>query len=175
MSSSQQVAQRSERGISLVESALVAFFILMPLLIGTIDFGRAYFLNIEVANAARAAVQYGVQNTVTMTDKGDIQLAAMNEAPDIASSCSGSEPCWFPGYPLAEWGCECATASTAKGGTLNSTTCACGTDANGNAIHAVQFVRVTCRAQYTPLFTYGGLLPSTLTLSSQVKMRLATQ
>lgn len=169
-------SRRSERGISLIESALVAFFVLIPLLLGVIDFGRAYFLQIEVTNAARAAVQYGAQNTGTLAVSADIQNAAYAEAPDIATSCSGSGPCWLSVTVIT--GCECATnAGTGTTGSLgtpfNSSACAA-TQPCGATGHLVDFVNVTCQAQYTPIIGLPGL-PKTITLNSQAKMRLATQ
>jgi len=151
-----------------VEGALVAIFILIPLLAGVINFGRAYFLSIEVANAAKAGAQFGAQNTgVTMINLTGMVTAAKNEAPDITATCGGPGACWASGYPLAQWGCECSTTGTPGGGTNScSTTCLGG--------HLVNFVVVTTQATYTPLFNFRGLFPP-ITLQSQAKLRLALQ
>jgi len=163
-------ARWHERGSSLVEGALVAIFILIPLLAGAIDFGRAYFLSIEVANAAKAGAQFGAQSTGSLNATGitGMQIAATNEAPDISASCAGTSACWVSGYPLAQWGCECSNTSTTGGGT-NS----CGLT-QASCTHLVDFVVVTTKATYTPLFNFDGLFPP-ITLSAQVKVRLAVQ
>jgi len=167
----------SQRGISLVESALVSVFVLIPLLIGVIDFGRAYFLQIEVTNAARAAVQFGAQNTGTLSDTADIQNAAYAEAPDISTACSGSAPCWVSVNVTT--GCECSnntgTGTNGSLGTPYTATACTAVQPCGASGHLVLFVYVQCQAQYTPILNFMGILPPTITLGSQAKMRLATQ
>jgi hypothetical protein len=162
-------ASRSERGSSLVESALVAVFVLVPLLIGAIDFGRACYVAIEVANAARAGAQYGSQNMVAMVDTAHMISVAESEAPDVSLSCgAGKNACWVATYPKAVWGCECSNNSSPLGGTLNSTACSCPSG------HAVQFVLVTTKVTYTPMFNIFGKFPP-ITLNSQAKMRYGLQ
>jgi Flp pilus assembly protein TadG len=162
-------ARTSERGSSLVEAALLAIFVLIPLLIGAIDFGRACYVSIEVANAARAGAQYGSQSQVAMADSTHIATVAENEAPDISLACGGgANPCWVSGYPKSAWGCECSNTSTASGGTVGSTSCTCPSG------HVVDFVLVTTKATYTPIFNFRGLF-SPITLNSQAKMRYALQ
>jgi Flp pilus assembly protein TadG len=158
-------ARTSERGSSLVEVALVMIFVLVPLLLGAINFGRAFYASIEIANAARVAAQFGSQNT-TDQQSTFVKTVAQNEAPDVSSSCGAGKTCWVSTYPLAEWGCECSNQSTFAGGTLSSNSCSCPSG------HAVSFVRVTTKATYTPMFTFGGLFPA-ITLQSQVKIRFA--
>ena len=155
----------SERGASIVEASLVSFFVLIPLLLGAIDFGRGYYVSIEVANAARTGVQYGAQNSVTLTDTTNIVKAVENEAPDVSTTCgSGKNACWVTGYPLAQWGCECSNQSSPSGGTLNSSSCSCPSN------HAVNFVWVQTKVTYTPMFNIFGLFPP-ITLNSEARMR----
>jgi len=155
----------SERGASIVEASLVSFFVLIPLLLGAIDFGRGYYVSIEVANAARTGVQYGAQNSVTLTDTTNIVKAVENEAPDVSTTCgSGKNACWVTGYPLAQWGCECSNQSSPSGGTLNSSSCSCPSN------HAVNFVWVRTKVTYTPMFNIFGLFPA-ITLNSEARMR----
>ena len=163
-------ASSRERGSSLVEATLVAFFVLIPLLVGVVDFGRAYFYSIEIANAATAGAEFGAQNTgASMINASGIKTAAQNEAPDIATTCTSTPgACWVSGYPLGQWGCECSGTATAGGGT-NS----CSLSASA-CTHLVNFVVVTAQATYTPLFSVRGLFPP-ITLSSQAKVRLAAQ
>jgi len=163
-------ARAGERGSSLVEASLVAVFILIPLLCGVINYGRAYFYSIEVVNAADAAAQFGAQNTgFTMTNTTGMITAAHNEAPDIVATCSGGPgACWVSVVP--SWGCECSGTSTPGGGTnvCSLTLASCGT------AHLVNFVYVTTAATYTPYFNFLGLFP-TMTLRGQAKVRLAAQ
>ncbi len=164
-------ARSRERGTSLVEASMVALFILLPLLAGVINFGRAYFYGIEVENAAKAGAEYGIQNAgLTATGITGMQTAAKNEAPEIATTCSGTPgACWASGYPLATWGCECSGTSTAGGGT-NS----CGLLQTACTPHLVYFVYVTTAATYTPYLNFLGLFP-TMTLRGEAKVRLAAQ
>lgn len=160
-----------QRGSSLVEATLVAMLILIPLLAGVINYGRAYFYSIEVVNAAKAGAQFGAQGTgLTPTGITGMQTAAQKEAPDIALSCSGQPgACWTSGSPLATWGCECSGTNTTGGGT-NS----CGLLQSSCNPHLVYFVYVTTSATYTPFFNFLGLFPS-VTLKGQAKIRLASQ
>jgi len=164
-------AHRSERGSSIVEAALVSIFILIPLLLGTIDFGRVFYVSIEVANAASAGAKYGTQHVPSTADMANVVTVTENEAPDIATTCgAGKNACWVSGYPLAQWGCECSNVATTgtTGVTLNSTT-ACSACA-----HPVEVVIVTTKATYTPMFNFRGWF-SPITLNSQAKVRFASQ
>ena len=160
---------KSERGSSLVETALVTIFVLLPLLLGAIDFGRAYYVSIEIANAAKAGAQYGAQNMVAMQDNSHIVSMTQNEAPDVSTTCgAGKNACWVSGYPQAQWGCECSTNSTAAGRTPNSSACTCPSG------HPVEYVLVTTKVTYTPMFNIFGKFPP-ITLNSQAVMRYALQ
>lgn len=152
-----------------MEASLVAVLILIPMLAGVINFGRAYFYSIEVVNAADAAAQFGAQNTgFTMTNTTGMTTAAHNEAPDIGMSCGNTGACWSS--VTATWGCECSGTTTTGGGT-NS----CGlTQSSCGTAHLVNFVYVTTAATYKPFFNFLGLFP-TMTLRGQAKVRLATQ
>ena len=158
----------SERGSSIVEAALLVL-VLVPLVLGAINFGRAFYVSIEIANAARVAAQFGSQNTVDQQNTAAVASVAKNEAPDISASCGAGKTCWVSGYPLAQWGCECSNQSTPGGGTMNSNSCS-GSCATG---HFVSFVLVTTKATYTPLFSFGGRLFPAMTMTCQAKMRFA--
>lgn len=158
-----------ERGSAFVESALVATFVLIPLLIGAIDFGRAYYVSIEVANATRAAVQYGTQSQAQLQDTTNQQQVAKDEAPDVSTTCGGNAACWQSGYPLAQWGCECSNQTSATSLTgQSSTSCTCPSG------HMVFWTLVTAKVTYTPWFNAFGLFPP-ITLNSEARMRYALQ
>ena len=44
---------RRDRGANLVEFALVTTFVLLPLLVGVVDIGRAFYAYVTITNAAR--------------------------------------------------------------------------------------------------------------------------
>jgi len=164
-------AKQRESGTAVVETALVCIFVLIPLLLGAIDFGRGFYVAIEVANAARTAVQYGSQSEAQMQDTANVAAVAKTEAPDVQSTCgAGKNACWVSGFPLAQWGCECSSnAGTGTTGvTLNNPTgCSLCT-------HPVLVSIVTTQVTYTPMFNMFNLFPP-ITLNSQAKMRYALQ
>ena len=97
---------------------MIAAIILVPLVVGAVDFGRGFYVGIEVANAARTAVQYGSQNSTTLTDTTNMVKVAESEAPDVVTSCgAGVNACWASGYPQASYGCECSNQAAFTGGT----------------------------------------------------------
>ena len=139
---------RDEQGASLVELAFV--LPLFPLLLfGAVDFGRAFYLSVEVVGAAQAAAAYGSQNP---TDIAGMQNAALDDAPDVPNLSAGT--------PTS--GCECLDGS--HYGTVCPTTATCG----GN--NTVQRVNVTVTGTYSPLIPWPGV-PSTMSLSSSASMR----
>lgn len=73
----------SDSGQSLIEAA-ISIPLLLTILIGAAEFARFAYASIEVANAAKAAVQYGAQNGITSGDGAGIQTAATNEAANLA-------------------------------------------------------------------------------------------
>lgn len=134
-------------GASVLELALV-MPTLMLILMGAIDFGRAYYLSIEVAGAAEAGASFGIQN---MTDTTGITAAARSDAPET------------PGLTIATptWGCECSD------GTSSSTSC---TTPPSCTYNSVDWVTVRASAIYRPIFPWPGI-PSTMTLSHAATMR----
>lgn len=167
------IAKRSPRkresGSAIVETALVSILVLIPLLLGAIDFGRAFYVSIEVANAARTAVQYASQSEAQLQDTTNVVAVAKTEAPDVLSACGATaNACWVSGYPTASWGCECSNQSSAAGGTANSTNAAACTA----CAHLVLYSLVTTKVTYTPMFNLFHLFPA-LTLNSQAKTRYA--
>jgi Flp pilus assembly protein TadG len=143
-----RMAIRDTIGQSLIELALVApLFIL--LLIGAAEFGRLAYAGIEVSNAARAGVQYGAQSHTTASDNSGMQLAATNDAANIAGVSA-----------TATHSCSCADGS--------SSTCAA-TDCSASRI--IEFVQVNTTATVDPLLYYPGL-PHTFTMRGQAIMRV---
>jgi Flp pilus assembly protein TadG len=144
----------SESGQSLVELAFV-LPILFLLVIGAIDFGRAFYLVIEVSNAARAGVQYGA-TTGNLTNTTGMQTAASADAPDV------------PGLvPVATWGCECSD------GTATTASCAPVPSCGGGTSYLVDYVQVNTTAPFNPIIPWPGVTPtSPLTFNGQAKMHV---
>jgi len=142
---------RSQAGASLVEMALVSPLFLL-LTFGTVDFGRAFYLAIEIAGGARAGASYGSQNP---NDTTGIQASAQNAAPDVPNLS----------VPTPTYGCECAD------GTNYSASCSVIPTCSGG-LNYVYRVNVTVNGTYTPLVRWPGI-PSSMTLSSSASMRSA--
>jgi Flp pilus assembly protein TadG len=144
----------SEDGSSLVE---LAFFLpfLLGILMGVADFGRAYFLAIEVAGAAHAGAVYGAQN---ITDITGMQNAAKLNAPDVSGlTATGS------------WGCECSD------GTASSASC---TIAPTCSVNVVYYAKVTTSVLYNPIIVpFKGINSpiSPMTLTGSTTMRSASE
>ncbi|MFP5204231.1 MAG: TadE/TadG family type IV pilus assembly protein [Acidobacteriota bacterium] len=73
----------AESGQALVELS-VALSLLVLILLGAVEFGQIAYSSIEVANAAKAGVQYGAQNGYTAADSIGIQNAAQGSAPNLS-------------------------------------------------------------------------------------------
>jgi len=139
-----------ESGAGLVELAFV--LPLFPLLLfGAVDFGRAFYLSVEVAGAAQAAAVYGAQNP---TDTTGMQTAAQEDAPDVPNLSVGT-----PTY-----GTECSDGTNYTASTSVMPSCP-GTT-------AVYRVNVKVTATYSPWFPWPGI-PSSIQLGSSASMRSA--
>jgi len=150
---------KSERGASMVELGLMLPFLGL-LLLGVIDFGRAYYLGVEVQNAAEAGALYGTQN---LTDITGIESAATTDAPNV------------PGISAtATNGCECSDGSavtpsaspTANACPTPPTTCT-------GSLSLVDYVQVNTTATYTTMFHSWIIpgLPTSITLKGSAKLR----
>jgi Flp pilus assembly protein TadG len=139
---------RDEDGASLVELAfLLPLFLL--LMFGALDFGRAFYLEQEIAGAAHAAAIYGSQNP---TDTTGMQNTAQDDAPNVPNLTVGT-----PTY-----GCECSDGT--------SYSASCSTTPTSCSANVVYRVNVTVTATYTPLFPWPKI-PSSMAFSSSASMR----
>lgn len=141
---------RAEQGISLVEMALVIPFLLL-IVIGVVDFGRAYYLYNEVVGAAHAGAIYGSQFP---TDTTGMQTAGTNNAPDVSGISV-----------TASYGCECLDGTLASASCSSAPSCA-------SSNNEVYYVQVTATATYTPLLPWPGI-PSSVPMSESVEVRSA--
>ena len=151
-----------ERGASLVEFAFVIPFLTL-LVLGVIDFGRAYYLSIEVQNAAYTGAFYGTQNN---TDTTGMQNAALGDAQEAKNRSDITNM-----TATASYGCECSgTASATFCPSSLTNACAnpvCNTASSPNV---VQVVQVCTSATYHPLFPWKGL-PTSFVLTGSSKLR----
>lgn len=132
-----------DAGQALVETALVMPLMVL-LLLGAGELARVAYAAIEVANAAKAAVQYGTQNPATMGDSPGMLLAAQNDAYNLS------------GIALAS---ASITTVCSDGSTYDSGTNQC----SGAGAHVEDILTVTTSVSFDPLIYIPGL-PKTFTL-----------
>jgi Flp pilus assembly protein TadG len=130
----------SEQGGALVETA-VTMPILFLLLLGAAEFALVEYKAIEVSNAANAAAQYGTSSPISAADTTGIQLAATNDATNVAL-----------GTTQVSISCICSNGS--------ASTCAAG---DCSSSHIEQILTVQTQASYTPPIHLPGL-PMTFAL-----------
>lgn len=135
----------SERGQALVETSFSTSFILI-LILGAADLARMSYIAIEVANAAKAAVQYGAQNTASASNTASIQAAAASDAADL----SGLNTTVSVGGM-----CSNGNSCTGTGGSCLATDC--------STSHIEVVLTVSTSATYSPMI-HGLGLPSTFTM-----------
>ena len=130
---------RHESGGALIETAL-AMPLLAALVFGAAEFGLADYQAIEVANAAKAGVQYGAQDGTKAYDTTGIRNAARQDAPNI--TLATVTPSWLT---------LCSNGSTppCSGGATSET-----------------ILTVKTQATFDPIIHVPGLTPS-LTLHGQ--------
>jgi Flp pilus assembly protein TadG len=145
----------SESGTSLIEMALL-LPILFLLLIGTVDFGRAYYLEIEVSRAAHTGALYGSQNP---TDLTGMTNAAVADAADVSGLTS-----------TAAYGYECSDG-TQRSASCGSTSCTMTPVApTGCGFNTVYYIQVNTSVTYNAMFPYPGI-PTPIVLRGQATMR----
>jgi len=142
---------RGEHGASLVETAIL-LPLFMLLLLGAVDYGRAFYLGIEVAGAAHAGAIYGSRNP---TDTAGMKAAAQDDAQDVPNLTVAT--------PTSD--CECPDGSNYTTGCTTNPTCA-------NGLSPVYRLKVTVTGNYTPLIPWPGI-PSPISFTSSASMRSA--
>ena len=140
-----------ESGASVAEIALL-LPILLLLLVGLIDFGRAYYLSTEVSAAASAGALYGSQNTTAAQDATGIKTAALAGAPNVSGMT----------VPTVSVACQCS-GSTAS---VSCTSPGC-----SSSSHMIEWLTVGTSATYKPLLPYPGI-PSSISLAGQATLRV---
>lgn len=142
----------SERGAAFVELA-VTMPLLVVVVLGTVDFGRAFYTAMELNNAARAGAQYGAQSLATSADIAGMTAVATAASPNIGTYVVTA------GAPA----CVCGTP-----GNPSLTTIACsGTCGTG---HLIVHVTVSATKTFSMFSTFPGL-PSSVPITRTAKMR----
>jgi Flp pilus assembly protein TadG len=162
---------RRRDGTAAVELALISPM-LMILLAGIIDFGRAYREEIELSSAVAAASQYALLNVASINSTNAAGLAATLSG--IVADTNGAA--WAGATVTVNDGATNAIASgvTTTGGTAaNADSCWCPTGASaawnwGSAATcgstcaggtlAGKFVTIAGTRQFTAIFTAYGLI-----------------
>jgi Flp pilus assembly protein TadG len=145
---SSRMRRHGGRGQASVELALSLPLLLMMFLV-VVETGRAFYIAISVANAARAGVQYGAQNLSTAADNAGMQAAATNDAPNLTGMIA-----------VASHFCKCSDGS--------ASTCLA-TDCSGS--HRLTYTQVNTSASYSPLVNFMGILPA-ITVPGKAVMRV---
>lgn len=145
-----------EAGQALAEASLAMPFFLL-LLLGAVDLARAAYSGIEVANAAKAAVQYGAQNSATAANTSAIRSAA---AADASSLSTLNTTVSMTGI------CSDGNACTGTGGSCQSTDC--------SSSHIETVLTVNTSTSYHPLFPMPGI-DSGITLHGEAVQKVLNQ
>jgi Flp pilus assembly protein TadG len=175
--------RRSRAGTAAVELALVSPM-LLTLLAGIIDFGRAYRDEIALSSAVAAAAQYALVNNASINSTSAASLAAT-----LSGIVANSNAAAWAGAAVTVNGGATSVAShgttTASGTVANANNCwcptggsaawtwgtaaTCGTACPGGTL-AGKFVTITGTRTFSAIFTSYGLLPNgTLTQSTIVQ------
>lgn len=137
--------KKGMKGQSTVEMGLVVPAIVLVLVVVG-DFARVFYAAIEVANAARAGVQYGAQSYVTAIQYDSIKQAALNDGQNISGlSATAADFCMCNGVKVACSPPQCSQPQL--------------------------FVQVTTTATFKTLLNYPGI-PSPIPLSSTAIMEV---
>ena len=157
----------AEDGVSVVEFAFVAAFLMIPLVIGAPDFGTALFQWMQVGNAARAGAEYA-------TYFGSFNQASIVTAVTNATSLSSIQPNTSQGTPSPApiQFCGCPDATNGVVATTNVPP-ACGSTLCSSGGFDGTYVTVSAQAQYTPIFPYP-IVPTVgyFTLTAQTTVRI---
>lgn len=138
---------KDQSGTSFIETAILIPSLLM-LCCGTMDFARLFYAGTEIANAARAGVQFGALTPGNSGNTTGMTQAAIADAADLGSNVTAS----------ASNFCLCNGSST-------DCTTPCG------GVAPAGYVMVTANYTFNTTLPYPGL-PQTVSLSRTAKMRV---
>ena len=134
------------RGQAAVEFALVVpVLVVLLMIVG--EFLRVYHTTIELNNAARAGVQYGINSPANASNLQGMQQAALNDGSDISGMTA-----------VASEYCECSDGSSVSCGTAG----ACSDER--------VYIEVDTAAKFYTLTDWPGI-PRSIALSGKAMMR----
>lgn len=139
---------RRQDGNSIIETALV-LPVLLLLLAGAVDIGRAFRAAMIVNAAARTGAAYGIHYP---TDTAGMVLAARTDTSTLVTVT-----------PAATYGCECPDGTGPQGSCSSEPSCAA-------TMNSVYYVEVDTSAIYTPMFPWPGI-SSSIPLKAKVRLR----
>lgn len=160
---------RDQSGISAVEFALVATFILVPLLLGATELGRRAWIKTQFENAAQAGMDYAIvkcNNAATCAT--NITASNIRNAVQTAGSLSTTVTVAAPA------GCGgayyCYGCPSGSGVSLSTTSVNCGSGGTSGT-----YAGLTATYTYTPLFrNCGDLLPSSICSATRTTWTVTT-
>jgi Flp pilus assembly protein TadG len=149
---------RTSRGSAIVELAL-SLPLLVTLLVGTADFGRVFYMSIQLTAAARAGAQFGAQSSSNSSDSASIRTAAATAAPNIGLAANSIDIPDAGQYPM------CASDDT-SGATFTpqASPATCSSSCSGSG-HMVCYVKVTTTKNFTTISSFVPGVPHTMTIS----------
>jgi TadE-like protein len=162
---------RSRRGQSLVEMAMV-----LPLLafltFGLLDFGRAYYFQVSITNAAREGARVGILNIYTGPDTPTCSAPSYSTCPvqtDAAISQAVSKELLYSGIAP-----KSVTICPPHDSTMSTTGCADGSNRVDKWMNGTQNYYISVNVKYdfhlyTPLMQQ--LLGNPVTMNVSVQMR----
>jgi Flp pilus assembly protein TadG len=158
----QRIPVHDDNGQAFVELALVLPMLTL-LIVGGVELGRLAYADIEVSNAARAAVAYAMQNHSTAAPEAypAITAAATQDAPEIHSLVV--DPPILTCYCETKLGVTTAFPSCAPG-VANTTACA-------SPSVIVEYVQVNTSASIDTVFHLPAI-PNSVTLRGTAIMRV---
>jgi Flp pilus assembly protein TadG len=148
-----EVAQSCARGNSVVEMALV-LPVMIGLLLGVMDFGRAFYSAMAVTHAATVGAQYGAQSVEKSLDYAGMQSAAAAAATDISGFNA-----------TATRTCKCWSASAGAETEMMT----CGSTCTSPSVLRV-YVIVTGTGNFNTFVNYPGI-PNSIGITRVARMR----
>ena len=136
---------RSRKGSAAVEFAILGT-LFATLLAVAMDYARLFYYADEVANAARAGVQYGMSSSAHWSDYTGMQTAATNDSSNVTGLTA-----------TASKFCTCSDGTSAT----------CGSGCSPQRV----YVKVVTSYTFSTFGTYPWL-PSSVPISTQVSMRV---
>jgi Flp pilus assembly pilin Flp len=151
-----------DTGVSAIEFALIAAFILVPLVLGATELGYRTWAKHQFENAAQAGMDYGMYKRCNAQGCGftatDIQNAVHNYSTRFGPNVTVAPA------PGCNTDYSCFGCPGVSGVTLTTTQTTCGDGAISG-----KYVGLTATYNYTPLFqACGDFLPSGLCSSAPI-------